>query len=448
MRTSTVVSNSKFQKIASKPNDVQLPTRQIEATGTATPSISTIASNVNVSTSVTAKQHLITNVENIASANDLNRPGPAPVLPTVVHTTTNNQLPIDNNMNNGNGIPLQTNRPVVLNDLMPMNNNGNLDGNAYKIVVVDNENSDNVVFSLAEKSDDQSSLRIDKVFQAVDQNFVEDLITNKPDKAPNVSIAPDPQQTIQNYQRTSDGIQMKKITVRRLETLQDKIINRAAASSANAVASPSVSANQLRLPAGITVRKPPVLTTPTARKATNQPLHRGPVPVNAISVKRHSIPVNQNTLGGDQVNLVRSEPTQECLDFRCNHCLQYNENLMQLKSHMARIHDETFLCDTCHRSFKLFDSYQSHQNVKCCAAAANSSRKYTSLIDPPIILMKNNVRAYKCKHCHFAFYHQKNYCHHAQKHATHFRCKICTHSKPMLAAEMCTHLRMHQLKTY
>lgn len=131
------------------------------------------------------------------------------------------------------------------------------------------------------------------------------------------------------------------------------------------------------------------------------------------------------------------------LDFRCNICLKFNETFQEFTNHMRVTHDLEYSCKTCHSSFGSRTEYENHAPNQQCTNAANRDRMYLSILDPPVILKKNNdVLGFKCKHCQKMFLNQRNYCEHGQQHARYFRCKICM-STPMTASAMSTHLSTH-----
>lgn len=136
----------------------------------------------------------------------------------------------------------------------------------------------------------------------------------------------------------------------------------------------------------------------------------------------------------------------KCSDFRCNICLEFNDSYGQYKSHMSREHQYTFICENCHDVFRTRQLFDLHLNPRTmrCDCPENSKRTFICIVDPPVILMKNNrVFAFRCKHCSVAFQNQRNYVQHAQRHAKQFRCKLCPSAKPMTSTAMQAHLNQH-----
>lgn len=130
------------------------------------------------------------------------------------------------------------------------------------------------------------------------------------------------------------------------------------------------------------------------------------------------------------------------VDLRCNFCLKSCEKFDELEEHMFTEHRFSFVCDICFEPFKFRGAYDCHRTgISSVPCKVNASRPYICIVDRPVILLKNNeVHAFKCRHCKLAFFNQKNYVQHAQKHATSFRCKRCQSSKPISADQMILHL--------
>lgn len=140
---------------------------------------------------------------------------------------------------------------------------------------------------------------------------------------------------------------------------------------------------------------------------------------------------------------VKFSPTEEdCLDYRCNMCLQFNQSFAEYKSHMMQWHCYNHVCDTCRGVFKSRHQYHDHLDASMkCVEKENASRSFVCIVDPPVILMRNGkVFAFRCKHCNVAFHNQRNYVQHAQRHAKLFRCKTCPSAKSMSASFMQKHL--------
>lgn len=305
---------------------------------------------------------------------------------------------------NGNGQAAMV-QPVLLNNLIQPN--GSNDLNHVVLVANNNSQSNSEVFSLAETQQNGSSLRIDKVFQNVDDNFADnisaksnppatyDLLPNllrqKPNSASNVKLP--------------TGVAFKRIT-------------------------------QLR-PSQIPSRQQPPTIQSDLSRLENL--------IQTVEQQESIQTIDAPASTANQLNIV-NETTTEGADYRCNMCLAFNDDFDMFKQHMKVKHRAVFVCDVCHLSFLSKTPFDIHKFTKQCdVSKINSLRKFTTLIDPPIVLMKNNIRAFKCKHCSFAYYNQKNYCHHAQRHATHFRCKSfeCSSLSPMTAHAMSAHLLLH-----
>lgn len=136
---------------------------------------------------------------------------------------------------------------------------------------------------------------------------------------------------------------------------------------------------------------------------------------------------------------------ENCFDYRCNECLKFNETFPEFKTHMFRVHQYPLTCQKCHQSFITRQNFQSHLSNGICTSVANSNRSFVCIVDPPVILMKNNyVFAFRCKHCNLAFKKQKNYVQHAQRHARMFRCKRCRNTKALSLKDMQSHLKKHE----
>lgn len=143
------------------------------------------------------------------------------------------------------------------------------------------------------------------------------------------------------------------------------------------------------------------------------------------------------------------EANEACFDYRCNICLQFNDSFTEFKSHMFRIHQYALTCQACHESFITRSEYNDHLTNATCRHQPNSKRSFICIVDPPVVLMKNDkVFAFRCKHCDLAFKNQRNYVQHAQRHARMFRCKRCEKSKAVFLPQMQQHLKNHEEKDF
>lgn len=165
---------------------------------------------------------------------------------------------------------------------------------------------------------------------------------------------------------------------------------------------------------------------------------------NEISNNARRIKANESMSEMPTVNdpvSGKRKPDMHGMDLRCNYCLESSDSFYEHKTHMNMKHGYTFVCDICREPFKTRSAYDAHHSRKSCVNNLNASRPYICIVEPPVILIRENkLHAFKCKHCQLAFVNQKNYVQHAQRHATKFRCKICHQSKPMTAIEMKSHL--------
>lgn len=173
-----------------------------------------------------------------------------------------------------------------------------------------------------------------------------------------------------------------------------------------------------------------------AQDTTQKRLMQNPANLNQSRIVNDSQTAKKKTA---TTNVVISKHE---VDLRCNFCLKLCEKFDELKEHMFTEHKFSFVCDICFEPFKFRGPYDHHRaGLSSFPCKINGSRPYICIVDPPVILLKNNqVHAFKCKHCKLAFFNQKNYVQHAQKHATNFRCKRCQSSKPISAEQMILHL--------
>lgn len=163
-------------------------------------------------------------------------------------------------------------------------------------------------------------------------------------------------------------------------------------------------------------------------------------------------------LNDDNVKLVTivQNGDKNCDDYRCNICLTFNDSNTQYREHMLRQHGYKIICDRCHDAFNYQHEYMKHLKIDesagdggrertlKCSLSANANRTYICIVEPPIILMRNEkVFAFRCKHCDLAFQNQRNYVQHAQRHAKQFRCKQCP-TKPLNIDLMREHLTHHK----
>lgn len=153
------------------------------------------------------------------------------------------------------------------------------------------------------------------------------------------------------------------------------------------------------------------------------------------------------------VTIVRSDD-KSCADYRCNICLTFNDSNLQYREHMLHKHGLRVVCEQCHGAFYHQQAFIDHLKdsggvtingrLLECALSANASRTYICIVEPPIILMRNEkVFAFRCKYCDLAFQTQRNYVQHAQRHAKQFRCKKCP-TKPLSIDLMREHLTHHK----
>lgn len=168
-------------------------------------------------------------------------------------------------------------------------------------------------------------------------------------------------------------------------------------------------------------------------------------------VNNHNRPVgtkkNMQSSKSDVPSTIIPTSTDKCTDFRCNMCLEFNDTFDEYKRHMYRKHQYNYICEKCHDVFRtryLFDNHLDPTS-QVCTNAENARRTFICIVDPPVILMKNNkVFAFRCKHCSVAFHNQRNYVQHAQRHAKLFRCKLCQSAKALSVAAMQNHLNQHK----
>ncbi|XP_031628688.1 uncharacterized protein LOC116344339 [Contarinia nasturtii] len=153
---------------------------------------------------------------------------------------------------------------------------------------------------------------------------------------------------------------------------------------------------------------------------------------------------NQNAQTNKAITFVPTSNGQ-CTDYRCNICLLFNDTYNDYLAHMCRVHQCNYVCRKCHEGFERKIAKLQHLEPNgVCTRPENAQRSFICIVDPPVILMKNGkVFAFKCKHCSLAFHNQRNYVHHAQRHAKTFRCKLCTAAKALTSELMQQHLKQH-----
>lgn len=141
---------------------------------------------------------------------------------------------------------------------------------------------------------------------------------------------------------------------------------------------------------------------------------------------------------------------KNCSDYRCNMCLTFNDSLDTYRDHMWLKHEVNLICERCHGAFSHELAFQNHLETSAngsieCPLSSNAARTYICIVEPPIILMRNEkVFAFRCKNCDLAFQNQRNYVQHAQRHAKLFRCKLCP-TKPLNIDLMSKHLTHHKI---
>lgn len=153
----------------------------------------------------------------------------------------------------------------------------------------------------------------------------------------------------------------------------------------------------------------------------------------------------------DKLVTIVQNNDKSCNDYRCNICLTFNDSLEQYRDHMDTKHAFKFTCENCHDAFGAYSAFYNHlksdnQTLGSlrCTLSANAKRTYICIVEPPIILMRNEkVFAFRCKNCDLAFQNQRNYVQHAQRHAKLFRCKLCP-TKPLTMDLMRQHLNHHK----
>lgn len=189
------------------------------------------------------------------------------------------------------------------------------------------------------------------------------------------------------------------------------------------------------------VRSQSLALTPTPPPSTATMPQQSPSPLLDSLLSEVQTPTNKNP-----TKLTFARPSDaDCSDYRCNICLQFNGTFVEYKSHMINKHQYRLVCEKCREAFRSQIMYEGHldSNDKC-VQRENASRNFICIVDPPVILMKNNkVYAFRCKHCLLAFHNQRNYVQHAQRHAKMFRCKVCPSAKTMSSSSMQQHLLQH-----
>lgn len=223
--------------------------------------------------------------------------------------------------------------------------------------------------------------------------------------------------------------------------------------------SPSPSPQPVASPTPTTISQPP---TPQPAFAIKSIQSASPLLDTLVKEIAHDTNGIQTAYLTDEsvklVTIVRSDD-KSCADYRCNICLTFNDSNVQYREHMQRKHGFRVVCEQCHEAFNHQQAFLNHLKVDSdsgvtisgrplfkskCSLSANASRTYICIVEPPIILMRNEkVFAFRCKYCDLAFQTQRNYVQHAQRHAKQFRCKRCP-TKPLNIDLMREHLTHHK----
>lgn len=85
------------------------------------------------------------------------------------------------------------------------------------------------------------------------------------------------------------------------------------------------------------------------------------------------------------IKFVPSSSRDNCTDYRCNICLDFNDTYDQYKSHMRIKHQYNFICENCRDCFRTRRSFDLHLNqaTNLCVEAENSKRNFICIVDPP-----------------------------------------------------------------
>lgn len=187
----------------------------------------------------------------------------------------------------------------------------------------------------------------------------------------------------------------------------------------------------------------PKCSSPVPKAAPSPVPMQKPHSVDAAKTET-AIPVNDK-LQPAQVD------NYDCLDLRCNICLYVSSTPAEFEDHMIFGHNCDWLCSKCHKVFASSQLLTEHRTADNCAKKINADRPYVCIISAPIILSgetkSGEGASLQCKYCPCVFDTEKEYVQHAQRHATRFRCKLCTSKDTLDKSAMRAHLqRVHSFK--
>lgn len=133
------------------------------------------------------------------------------------------------------------------------------------------------------------------------------------------------------------------------------------------------------------------------------------------------------------------------MDLRCNICVFLSKTPIEFTEHMLHEHNKPFVCRVCHKIFNSKAYLEIHKADGNCSNKLNADRSYVCIVPAPKVVIENNEKALHCKSCPHVFPDERNYVHHAQQHATRFRCKLCKEHQVFNMDDMKKHLEAHYL---
>lgn len=152
--------------------------------------------------------------------------------------------------------------------------------------------------------------------------------------------------------------------------------------------------------------------------------------------------------------LVKTVSGNSNRDYRCNICVALNHTFAELDQHMSDAHN-MFICQRCHASFSRQHDHENHLNIGQCEQNLNSERKFTTVIEKPIvktlrmnrkdngmIVSTSTQSVFICGPCELRFTSMLDYCSHAQSHAKAFTCRKCPNGLFRSEEGMRDHIRI------
>lgn len=347
--------------------------------------------------------------------------------------------------------PIETNSPPLLDAIVT---DGDIDSETYEILdVVDTESdagpdprpvsNSREASPVSATNDGEPLPKISKVFQAVTSNIFDDLVKTRKQKILETRASNNTCSRKVAKKSTSPGSARPEAQKYRM-IMKSHFSRLLAKNGSDRVSNP--------LEAGDTCKASESDTSPMPSSTEEDLIEVIEVPENMLvdGEEERTDAVDAGNSPNEAASADESDDDAErsvhYTDYRCNLCMHQNKNFVDLKMHLAQVHQLPAVCWHCHGAFESDQALQVHMEINDCHDKLNTYREYITVIPPPIreseivVGVDPDDESFFCGHCSRKCDDIMQYCGHAQHHAKEFTCKICSKIEFRSAHEMLEHL--------